>query len=42
MFPSSRPDVRSISIERLAERRGRVSRATLEVVDRRLRVLLDL
>jgi mRNA interferase MazF len=35
-------DVRSISIERLAERRGRVSRATLDVVDRRLRVLLDL
>ena len=35
-------DIRAVSIERLEERRGRVSTATLELVERRLRVLLEL
>jgi mRNA interferase MazF len=35
-------DIRSVSIERLEERRGSVSAATLAAVERRLRVLLDL
>ena len=35
-------DIRSVSTDRLRERRGKVSAATLAAVERRLRVLLEL